>query len=52
MCNRHPQNGRNAVFAVAWSPDGKSLASGSADKTVRVFNAADGTCQKVLEGHR
>ena len=52
MCNRHPRNGSGYVLAVAWSPDGKSLASGSADKTVRVFNAADGTCQKVLDGHR
>merc|ERR1719478_1873462 len=51
MCNRHPRNGSALVLAVAWSPDGKSLASGSADKTVRVFNAADGTCQKVLDDH-
>ena len=37
---------------MAWAPDGASLASGSVDKTVRIFNLEDGTCQKVLEGHR
>jgi len=27
------------------------VASGSDDKTVRIFNLEDGTCQKVLKGH-
>ena len=44
--------GSAEVLSVAWAPDGASLASGSADKTVRIFNLEDGTCQKVLEGHR
>ena len=38
--------------SVSFSPDGKTVASGSDDKTVRIFNVEDGTCQKVLEGHR
>ena len=44
--------GSAEVLSVAWAPDGASLASGSVDKTVRIFNLEDGTCQKVLEGHR
>jgi WD40 repeat protein len=27
------------VYAVAWSPDGKWIASGSVDKTVQVWRA-------------
>ena len=31
------------VNAVAWSPNGQRIASGSADKTVQVWNATDGS---------
>ena len=44
--------GSDEVNSVAWSPDGKLLASGSGDKTVRVWSAEDGSCAKVLSGHR
>ena len=40
------------MLAVDWSPDGKRLASGSADETIRIFDVEKGTCEKVLQGHR
>jgi len=36
---------------VAWSSDGKWLASGSHDKTVRVWDALSGKLVRTLEGH-
>ena len=39
------------VFAVAWSPDGKRIASGSADETVQVWNAVDGGNTFTYKGH-
>jgi WD40 repeat protein len=32
----------SAVYALAWSPDGKRLATGSLDHTARVWDAASG----------
>ena len=39
------------VSAVAFSHDGKQLASGSYDNTVRLWNPATGTLQSTLKGH-
>jgi WD40 repeat protein len=40
-----------AVNAVAFSPDGKQLASGSDDHTVRVWDTVTGATLQILQGH-
>ncbi|HZT99340.1 MAG TPA: serine/threonine-protein kinase [Ktedonobacteraceae bacterium] len=39
------------VEGVAWSPDGKRIASGGGDGTVQVWNAADGKHVFTYRGH-
>ena len=44
--------GHNAiVFSVCFSPDGKQLASASADETVHVWNVVTGQKNLVIDGH-
>jgi RNA polymerase sigma factor (sigma-70 family) len=43
---------RNEVRSVAFSPDGKTLASASADKTIRLWDAATGKEIRALQGHQ
>ena len=39
------------VSSVAYHPDGKTLASGSKDKTIKLWDLATGKEQATLEGH-
>ncbi|KAG8665110.1 uncharacterized protein FPOAC1_013088 [Fusarium poae] len=39
------------VASVVFSADDQRLASGSGDKTVKIWDAATGACEQTLEGH-
>jgi WD40 repeat protein len=39
------------VMSIAFSPDGKTLASGSNDKTIKLWDVTTGAQLRTLEGH-
>lgn len=41
----------DVIHGLAFSPDGKWLASASADGTARIWDVARGECRRVLRGH-
>lgn len=40
-----------AVYSVAFSPDGRYLASGSEDETIKIWDTTTGEERRTLEGH-
>ena len=40
-----------AVYSVAFSPDGKTLASGSRDQTIKLWDVQTGKERATLKGH-
>jgi WD40 repeat protein len=40
------------VSSVAWSPDGRYIASGSGDRTVQIWNASSGKLALTYRGHQ
>lgn len=49
-CIQTYQGHSRDVYTVAFAADGSTLASGSGDKTVRVWNLETGQCCKTLHG--
>ena len=47
--NRMTHDGR--VHSVAYSPDGKTLASGSGDQTIKLWDVTTGKERATLKGH-
>ena len=47
---KHTLRVHGRIGRIAWSPDGRTLASPSADSTIRLWNSETGECVRKLEG--
>ena len=46
------QGHRGSIWSVAWSPDGKQLATGSWDNSIKLWEANTGKLQHTVQGHK
>ena len=46
ICRGH----QGTIGRIAWSPCGRFIASPSQDKTIRIWDANDGTCREIQPG--
>jgi WD40 repeat protein len=50
-CIRTFEGHNDNIESVCFSPDGKTVLSGSYDKTIKLWNVETGTCIRTFEGH-
>ena len=46
-----PNGHTDGINSAVFSPDGRQLASGASDSTIRIWNLASGECRVLDEGH-
>ena len=51
-CQQTYSGHQDHIWSVAWSPDGKTLASGGADCQIKLWNVNNNQCDRILTGHQ